>query len=160
MAIYVEWEGIKGNVTAEGYKDHLSVDSFSFGVGRSLTMEVGNCANREASRPAFSEINLTKAADNSMTSFFQEATSVSEGKKVTIKFVQTGSDKVVEYLSYTLTECMVAGYSVSASSEGDPLESISISFCGIEVNYHDFDASNKGASPQRVGYDLKAAKPA
>jgi len=159
MAIYIEWEGIKGNVTADGYKDHLAVDSFSFGVGRSLTMEVGNCANREASRPAFSEITLTKPADNSCTSIFQEATSVSEGKKVVAKFVQTGSDKVTEYMTYTLDKCLVSGYTVSASSEGDPIESISISFCSIEVNYLDFDSSNKGSSPQRVGYDLEAAKP-
>lgn len=159
MAIYVEWEGIEGNVTAEGYENHMAVDSFSFGVGRSLTMEVGNCANREASRPAFSEITLTKPADNSCTSLFQEATSVSEGKQVVVKFVQTGADKVTEFMTYTLTECLVSGYTVSANSEGDPLESINISFCGIEVNYSDFDATNKQASPQRVGYDLKAAKP-
>lgn len=25
MAIYLEYEGIKGNVTAEGYKDHIAV---------------------------------------------------------------------------------------------------------------------------------------
>ncbi|WP_018277157.1 type VI secretion system tube protein Hcp [Teredinibacter turnerae] len=159
MAIYIEWEGIEGNVTADGYSKHMSVDTFSFGVGRSITMEVGNCANREANRPAFSEITLTKLADNSCTSIFQEATSVSEGKKVVIKFVQTGSDKVTEFMTYTLTECLVSGYSVSANSEGDPLESITVSFCGIEVNYLDFDATNKSASPQRVGYDLKAAKP-
>lgn len=158
MAIYVEYEGIKGNVTAEGYADHLSVDSFNFGVGRSLTMDVGNCANREATRPSFSEITLTKMADNSCTSLFQEATVASESKTVVIKFVQTGSDKVTEYMTYTLSECMVSGYSVSAGGEGEAGESITLSYCGIEVNYLDFDATNKGASPQRVNYDLKAAK--
>ncbi len=157
MAIYVKWDGIEGNVTAKGYEGHLAVDSFSFGIGRSITMEPGNCANREASKPAFSEIQLTKAADNSATAFFKEATTASEGKKVEIKFVQTGSDKVTEYMTYYLEECLVSGYSVSANSEGDPIESISISYCLIDVNYQDYDASNKSASPQRVGYDLKSA---
>lgn len=158
MAIYVEWQGIKGNVTADGYKDHMAVDSFNVGVGRAITMEVGNCANREATRPSLSEVTLTKLADNSCTSIFKEATSQSEGKKVTIKFVQTGSDKVKEYMSYTLKDCLVSGYTVSANSEGDPLESISLSYTEIEVNYLDFDKTNKGASPQRVGFDLAKSK--
>ena len=46
MAIYVEYEGIKGNVTADGYKDHISVQSLQFGVGRGISMEPGNLSNR------------------------------------------------------------------------------------------------------------------
>ena len=67
MAIYLEYTGIKGNVTAEGYKDHIAVQSVQFGVGRGISMEAGNLSNRESTRPSLSEITLTKAADNSVT---------------------------------------------------------------------------------------------
>lgn len=159
MAIYIEYEGIKGNVTADGYKDHISVDSFQFGVGRGISMEPGNLSNREATRPSISEVTVTKAADTSATALFKEAVTGSAGKKVTIKFVQTGSDKLIEFMTYTLEDCLVSGYSVSAGSEGDPIESISLSFSKLMVNYNDFDKTNKSASPQRVGYDLTTAKP-
>lgn len=159
MAIYLEYEGIKGNVTAEGYKDHISVQSFQFGVGRGISMEAGNMSNREASRPSLSEITVTKAADTSATALFKEAVTGAAGKKVTIKFVQTGSDKVVEYMTYTLEDVLVSGYSVSASGDSDPFESISLSYSKIMVNYNDFDKTNKSANPQRVGYDLTTAKP-
>ncbi|WP_075188054.1 Hcp family type VI secretion system effector [Teredinibacter haidensis] len=159
MAIYLEWEGIEGNVTADGYDKHLSVDSFQFGVARGITMEAGNCSNREASRPSFSEVHVTKPADNSCTAIFTEGAYGSAGKTIKVKFVQTGSDKVTEYMTYTLENCLVSSYSVSADSEGDPIEAISISYTAIEVNYADYDMTNKQASPQRVGYDLaKAAK--
>ncbi len=159
MAIYLEYEGIKGNVTAEGYKDHIAVDSLTFGVGRGISMEPGNLSNREATRPTVSEVTLTKVADNSATALFKEAVTGSAGKKVTIKFVQTGADKVTEYMDYVLEDCLVSGYNISASGEGDPIESISLSFAKVMVNYNDFDKSNKSASPQRVGYDLTTAKP-
>ncbi|WP_188151024.1 Hcp family type VI secretion system effector [Teredinibacter waterburyi] len=157
MAIYLEWEGIEGNVTADGYAKHLAVDSFQFGVSRGITMEAGNCANREASRPSFSEVTVTKPADNSCTAIFSEGAYGSKGKKIKVKFVQTGSDKVTEYMTYTLDNCLVSSYSVSAGSEGDPIEAISISFTEIEVNYADYDATNAQASPQRVGYSLSKA---
>lgn len=159
MAIYIEYDGIKGNVTADGYKGHLNATSFQFGVGRGISMEPGHLANREATRPTISEVTFTKAADISSTALFKEAVTGSAGKKVVIKFLQTGSDKVVEYMTYTLEECLVSGYSVSGDSEGDPMESISLSFAKIMVNYNDHDKTNKSASPQRVGYDLATAKP-
>ncbi len=159
MAIYIQYEGIKGNTTADGYKDHLTVNSVQFGVGRGISMEPGNLSNREAKRPTISEITITKVADTSSTALFKEAVTGSSGKKVVIKFVQTGSDKLVEYMTYTLEDCLVSGYSISADSEGDPMESISLSFAKVMVNYNDFDKSNKSANPQRVGYDLTTAKP-
>ena len=159
MAIYLQYDGIKGNVTADGYKDHIAVDSVQFGVGRGISMEPGNMSNREATRPSVSEVTLTKVADNSVTAIFKEAVTGSAGKKVVIKFVRTGADKVQEFMDYTLEDCLVSSYSMSASSEGDPVESISLSFSKIMINYNDFDKSNKSSSPQRVGYDLTTAKP-
>ncbi len=159
MAIYVEYDGIKGNVTADGYKDHIAVLSVQFGVGRGITMEAGNMSNREATRPSISEVTLTKTADNSVTAIFKEAVTGSAGKKVKIKFVRTGADKVQEYMDYELENCLVSGYSMSADAEGEPMETITLSFSKVMINYNDHDATNKAASPQRVGYDLEKAKP-
>jgi len=159
MAIYLEYEGVKGNVTADGYKDCIAVDSVQFGVGRGISMESGNMSNRESSRPSVSEVTLTKKADNSVTALFKEAVTGSNGKKVSIKFVRTGTDKVQEYMDYTLENCLVSGYSISAEADDEPVETLSLSFTKIMINYNDHDATNKSGSPQRVGYDLETAKP-
>ena len=158
MAIYIEYEGIKGNVTAEGYNDHIAVDSVQFGVGRAISMESGNMANREASRPSLSEITISKVADNSVTAIFKEAVTGSAGKKVVIKFVRTGADKMQQFMDYTLENCLVSSYSMSAAGDGDPSESISLSYSKLLINYSDFDKTNKSGSPQRVGYDLETGK--
>jgi type VI secretion system secreted protein Hcp len=159
VAIYLQYDGIKGNVTADGYKDHIGVMSVQFGVGRGISMEAGNMSNRESTRPSLSEVTITKVADNSITGIFKEAVTGNAGKKVVIKFVRTGADKVQEYMDYTLEDVLVSGYSISASSEGEPVETISLSYSKIMVNYKDFDKTNKSGNPQRVGYDLTTAKP-
>lgn len=159
MAIYILYDGIKGNVTADGYKDHIAVHSVQFGVGRGISMEAGNLSNRESTRPSLSEVSITKSADNSVTAIFKEAVTGSAGKKVVIKFVRTGADKVQEYMDYTLENCLVSGYSISADAEGEPIENITLSYAKIMINYSDFDKTNKSGNPQRVGYDLETAKP-
>ena len=157
--IYIQYDTIEGNATAEGYEKHIRVDSMQFGVGRGITMEPGNLANREATRPSLSEVTFTHKTDNSATALFKEAVSGSTGKTVEIKFVQTGTDALIEYMSYTLYDVLVSGYSISADGDSDPVETVSLSYSKIEVKYNDYDKNNASASPQVVGYDLTTAKP-
>lgn len=159
MAIYMKYDGISGNVTADGFADHIAVDDVNFGISRGITMEAGNMSNREATRPTLTEIHLTKYADTSVTSLFKEAVTGVAGKTVEIKFVRSGSDSVVEFMNYTLENCMISGYSITATAEGEPVENISLSFSKIMVSYNDHDALNTNSNPQRVGYDLATGKP-
>ena len=159
MAIYVEYEGIKGDCTADAYADHFSVQNLQFGIGRGITMEPGNLANREANRPTISEITFTKAADGATTELMKESVSGVAGKTVKIKFVQTGTDKVTEYMDYELTNCIISGFNITADGEGTPQEMMTLSFSKFMANYTGFDATNKNASLKRMGYDLETAKP-
>jgi type VI secretion system secreted protein Hcp len=67
MAIYMNFNdlAIKGNVTAEGYADWINIQSLQYGIGRGISMEAGNVANREASRPSISELSISKMMDTS-----------------------------------------------------------------------------------------------
>lgn len=158
MTMFLQMDGVKGNVTAEGYEGCIKVNSAHFGVSRNITMEPGKMANREVSKPHVSEVSLTKEADNSVAAIFKEAVCGSDGKKAKLIFVRTGKDKVEEYMVYSLENCLVSGYSISADGEEEPMENITLSFSKCEINYKDHDATNKTGNPQRAGYDLSAAK--
>lgn len=158
MAIYLEFGDIKGNVTAEGYEGHIAIMSVSFGVSRNISMEPGSMTNREISSPNLTQISLSKEADNSVTAIFKQATSGSDGVLATLKFVRTGTDTVQEYMTMVLTNSIVSGYSISASGEGAPMESIELSYSMIEISYTDYDETNKAGNPTRASYDLTTAK--
>lgn len=157
MAIYCLYEGIKGNVTAEGFKDQINVGNLSFSVGRAISMEPGNCSNREATRASVSELTFSHPADTSAVSLFNEAVKGAVGKKVTFTFVQVAGDKLVPYMIYTLENCLVSSYSISADSESNPMESVSVSFTKMEVKYIDHAGDNKVGSQQVGFYDLASA---
>jgi type VI secretion system secreted protein Hcp len=160
MAIYLKFGNVKGNVTAEGYAGQIAVLSVQFGVARHVSMEAGNLSNREASKPSVSEIMISKTADNSVAALFKEALTGSDGQEAVLTFVRTGKDKVQEFMSYKLTNCIISGYNISAHGDDTPVENISLSYSAIEVSFKDHDASNKSGNPQRVRYDVKTAKAA
>jgi type VI secretion system secreted protein Hcp len=161
MAIYMNFNSkkVKGNVTADGYQDWIELESFSLGVGRGISMDVGNMANREATRPSISEITVTKQLDNASALLFQESLLGTEGVEVSIHIVQTGASKVEKYGSYDLSDVLISSYSVNANSSSAPFESISLSFSKITVDLQGADKDNKNGTNIKVSYDLaKASK--
>ncbi|WP_097459726.1 Hcp family type VI secretion system effector [Mangrovitalea sediminis] len=160
MAIYMNFNGlkVKGNVTAEGYKDWIRLDSYQFGVGRSISMEAGHLANREATRPNISEMMVSKVMDKASSGLFKESLTGSDGCKVVIDVVRTSADKIDKFVTYELEDCLISSYSVSAGSEGAPSESISLSFGKVTMSYTAADRDNATGTPERVGYDLAAGK--
>jgi len=156
MPIYVEWEGIKGDVTAEGYQGQIHVNSAQFGIGRGIGSPMGGSADRESSAPSISEMVVTKSMDVASVGLF-EASLYGEGKKVTINFCKTDKDKLETYLKYELQEVLVSGYSVS--SGGDmPQESISLNFTKIMMTVTPQGSLNETGSAQPSGWDLGAQK--
>ena len=160
MAMYLKFGNVKGNVTADGYAGQIAVTRVKFNVARNVSMEAGNLSNRESTKPNLSPITITKKADNSVAALFKEALTGSAGQEATITFVRTGADKVQEFMTYKLTNCIISSYDIDAEGEDAPVEELTLSYSAIEVSYKDHDASNKAGNPQRVSYDVKAAKAA
>lgn len=158
MAIYLEWDGIEGDVTAEGYEKKVEVNSFQYGIGRGIGSPAGGSKDRESSAPSISEIVVTKPMDSSSFKIM-DAACEGTGKKVKVRFAMTapGTGTLADYLTYDLDQVLVSGYSVSSGGD-QPTESISLNFTKIEMNYIPASAENTDESPMRFGWDLAKQK--
>ncbi len=159
MAIYLDYEGIKGNVTAEGYQEHIEIRSFGYKITRKISMETGHLANRESSCPQIGKVTLLKDSDSSTVGLFKESLVSSVGKTAIIRFVRTGTDQVEEYMDCTLENCLVSRYAMAGSCYTNSAEVILLSFSKIIMSYKGRNAANQSGSPLRVGYDLTTATP-
>lgn len=155
MPIYMNYNDIKGDATADGHAGWIELSSFQWGVGRGISSPTGGSADRESSAPSVSEIVVTKAQDISSTKLLNESYQ-GEGQTVVIDFCKTDKGKLESYLTITLTNTMVSG--VSMSSGGDrPSESVSLNFTKIEYKLIPMDPTNAGADPDTITYDLATA---
>lgn len=155
MPIYMKYDGIDGDVTAEGHEKWVELNSFQWGVGRGISSPTGASADRESSAPSISEIVVTKAQDIATTKILDEALQ-GRGKKVTIDFVKTDGKKLEVYMAYKLENVLISGYSISSGGDR-PSESLSLSFTKIEFKGTQMDKANKGAGGASVTYDLAKA---
>jgi type VI secretion system secreted protein Hcp len=152
MPIYVKYAAIDGDVTATGHEKWIEVNSFQWGVGRGISSPTGGSADRESSAPSVSEIVVTKPTDIATVKMLDEALE-GEGVDVTIDFVKTDKGNLSVYLSYTLNNTMISGYSMSSGGDR-PQESLSFNFTKIMCRDIGLGAKNEDGQPATVGYDL------
>ncbi len=156
MSVYMEIEGIKGNVTADGHKEWIGLSSFSYGISRPVSTPAGSTKNREVGAPNISEIQVTKEMDQASPYLFTESC-IGKGKKVKVHFCRTSQDKLETYLEYELENAVVSSYSVSSGGER-PTESFALNFTKIVTKYIPWKEDHAKDSPHPAGYDLTLAK--
>lgn len=156
MPVYMNYNNIPGDATAEGHEKWIELNSVQWGVGRGISSPTGGSADRESSAPSVSEIVVTKATDVSSTKLLNEAYQ-GEGQNVTIDFCKTDKGKLEVYLTLTLTNTMISGHSISSGGER-PSESVSLNFTKVEFKNVNMGAAGETGSPDSVTYDLALAK--
>jgi type VI secretion system secreted protein Hcp len=158
MPIYLQIDGIQGDATHETHRKWMDIEAIHWDVARHMNTSAGSAANREASEPTISEMVLTKVSDSSSTKLFQEACAGRTGKTAKIHLVTTGNPGDT-YIEYTLTNTLIANYSVDSSGDR-PMETIRLNFTKMDVKYTPYDDTHNPQSPMIASYDLATTKAA
>jgi type VI secretion system secreted protein Hcp len=165
--MYMKISGMEGDVSAKGYEQWIQLESLHLQARRKLNTQPGRTLDKEGSRPAFSEVTVTKRMDQTTPKLFQEA--LVGGAKPHIQIdIATSNDAMAAYMQYTFSNAILSSYEVhdfTFSSAGDsshikkrsPLETLTINFDKIEMRYLPRDTHNKPQSPVTAAYDLKQA---
>jgi type VI secretion system secreted protein Hcp len=158
MPIYMNYDSlnVKGDVTAEGYKDWIELNSLQWGVGRGIASPTGASKDRESSAPSISEITVTKMQDMATGKLLTEAYQ-GKGVKVIIDLVQTQQGQLAKYMTYELEDTMISGYSVSSGGDR-PSESISLNFITINCVPQVGAADGSLSSADAIKYDVGQGK--
>ncbi len=153
VAIFAKFPaGIKGESLQAGHTDEIPVTSFQFGIGRGVSL-TGNA--RETSVASFSEIVITKSMDSASNDLAAACAKATPLDEIVITFVKDAGDDQLDYLTYTLTDSLISGYSVSSGGD-TPSESISINYIKIKSVYKKQASDHSSASDHEFEYDLLA----
>jgi type VI secretion system secreted protein Hcp len=157
VAIYMKFgDTIKGQVTEDKHKEWIELNSFQFGVGRSVSSGAGG-QTRESTAPSISEITVTKVNDVASPKLYEDSLAGAFDSAVTIEMTQTTKKGTETYLKIELSDCGISGYSISSGGDA-PSESLSLNF--TKIVYTPTPLDNKGNTQKGdvVGYDLLALK--
>jgi type VI secretion system secreted protein Hcp len=141
---------IVGQSTVDGFKDKLEVLSFSYGVGIPITSGVSN-SERTSGRPHFQDFTLTRYSDSATPQLMQATAGGSVLKGETKITIARNDEKgaVLPLMIFTLTDVVVANVSLSGGSGDLPVETISLNYTKIKLEYsvQKTDGGKEGVTP-------------
>lgn len=146
---YLDYQGIKGESTAEQFKDMITVLSMDWNVHREITAFTGTAQDREASAARLGDVTITKLQDKASPDLFKEST-IGKGKKAVFHITKQG-EKIEEIMKIELTDAMISSYSISVSQDR-PVETITISYTEMLMTVTPTDDKNNVQAPLVYGY--------
>lgn len=165
-AIYMKVPGINGDVTEKGHQQWIKLGRMQFNAKRKLSAEPGNMANREATRPSFSEVTVEKSLEGASSLLLGEACTGNQGKTIVIECCKTGDSGLTTVAQFTLDNAIISGYNLDTAPDETigndsvhrgAIERVAISFSKIEMKTFPTDATGKQQTPVSYGYDLSQA---
>ncbi len=91
---YLKYGSIKGETTAESFKDLITVLSLDWNVSREISAHTGTAMDRESSSTRLGDVTITKLQDKASPDLFKEAT-IGKGLPAVFHITKQG-DKVEE----------------------------------------------------------------
>lgn len=146
---YLDYEGIKGEVTAEQYQDMICINSMDFAVTRDISADTGTSMDREASATRLGDISISKEQDKASPDLFKEAT-IGKGKDATFYITKQG-EEIEEIMKIELKDAMISNYSVNVNGDR-PTENITISYTEMTMTVTPTDDTNAATAPLVYGY--------
>lgn len=151
---FLQLDGIEGEATAAGFEKQIEVLSWSWGVSNPATVGTGS-GGMTAGRASIGELQVMKAADAATPRLFQNAAAGKHIPKGILVVRREAGDGGFPYLRITLEDVLVTALQLSAGGE-QPMESLSVAFGKVVIEYRTTDASGKPSAWIAAGWDLAA----
>ena len=159
MAIYMKLGSIEGNVTEEEWAGWIAVESCSFAAHRNVAMDIGAVSDRSRTTPSLTPVSISKVSDMASEGLMRASLAKTSGEDCEIVFVESGGDnKVAPSQKMKLKDVIISSYNQSASRDGDPYESLELTYSHIDVEFISRDKSGGGDKPKHVIFDLATGK--
>lgn len=153
MPIYLQIDGIPGNVTEEGYENWIKLESCAGGVHRLLKSPAGDIANRDGGTVTISPIACSKGHCSASAKLEKEGWIGHEGRPAKIHFLTNANPHVVTK-EVELENVLIEYYNYDSTDGNVANENFQLNFTAINVTAKIYDDKNAVKDTARYRYSL------
>jgi type VI secretion system secreted protein Hcp len=153
--IFAKLGDIKGESIDDKHKDEIEILSWSWGVANAGTAAAG--AGRAAGRASFSGLAFMHRLDKASPLLMKACATGQHLKEATITRRKAGKDQQ-EFLVIKMNDVIITSVEESDSEGGDPVESVSLAFTKVDIEYRPQKADGSLDAGIHFKYDLKTSK--
>lgn len=156
MFLKIEGPKIAGEAQDKAHGKELDVLAWSWGISNGGTTHMGGGSG--AGKASFQDLSCTTYYEKSTHELMKSCTKGTHHEKITLTCRKAG-DNPLEYITYTLEDCIITSVSTGGSGGEDRLTvNFSINFGAFSVLYKEQDKKGAEASQTQFGYDIAASE--
>jgi type VI secretion system secreted protein Hcp len=153
--IFAKIGDIKGEATDSAFKDQIEVMSWSFGVSQSGSMAYGGGGGE--GKANFSDFNFLHRMDKATPNLMKACATGKHYPDATVTARKAGEGQK-EYMVFKFYDLLITGVAPSGSSGGEVMESVTMQFAKVELEYKAQKPDGSLDAGVFFKYDLKATK--
>jgi type VI secretion system secreted protein Hcp len=151
---FLQITGIAGESKEAKHKDWIDVLSWSFGETNPAVPATGGGG---AGKVQIQDFNFMAATSKASPKLFLACATGQHMKEAKLSAVKAGAMQQ-EYLSWTFADVLVTSYQTSGSGGDISMDSVSLAFSKVRVEYRAQKADGSLDAPVVAGWDAKANK--
>lgn len=154
--IFIKIDGIKGEARDAKHKGEIDVESFSWGVSQTGTMQKGGGGG--TGKVTVQDLTFLHRTDAASPLLLLACCNGKHLKDALLTARKAGEDPV-EYLKIKMTDVLITSVAPSGDGAQDhTLESVSLNFAKVEVEFTPQDEKGKPSGPVKMGWDIAENK--
>jgi len=154
---FLKIDGAPGESQDAKHKDEIQVLSFSFGESQAGTMAFGGGGG--AGKVQMQDFHFMMNVNKASPKLFLHCATGEHLKSAILTARKAGKDQQ-DYLKVTFTDLLVSSFQTNGDAHANslPLDSISLNFTKIEIEYKLQNADGTLGAGTKVSYNLKEMK--
>jgi type VI secretion system secreted protein Hcp len=153
---FLKIEGIEGESLDDKHAGEIEVLSWSWGASQPGSMAYGSGGG--AGKVNMQDFSFSMRNGKASPNIMLACASGKHIKSAVLTCRKAGGEQE-EYLTFTLSDCLISSFQTGGSGGGDvPIESVSLNFAKVEMQYKPQDAAGSLGSLVKTGWDLKTNK--
>jgi type VI secretion system secreted protein Hcp len=152
---FLQITGIAGESKEAKHKDWIDVLSWSFGESNPSQPATGGGAG--AGKVQMQDFNFMAVTSKASPKLFLACATGQHMKEAKLSAVKAGAMQQ-EYMSWTFSDVLVSGYQIAGSDGDVSMDSVSLAFSKVKVEYKAQKADGSLDAPIVAGWDAKANK--
>jgi type VI secretion system secreted protein Hcp len=153
--IFLQLPGVAGDSAAVGFEGAIDVQSFS-GGGPARASDAGAAVGAGAAKATFRDLVVKAPASRAGPTLFGAAAAGTRYPTAVLS-VRTAGEAREPYLTITLSDASVTGYSAEAPGGGArPLDTIALDYARVQVSYRALAPDGSFAPPIVTCWDVRA----
>ena len=151
---FLKIEGVPGESTDSKHKNEIDIESWSWGQTNAGSHSYGGGGG--AGKVAMQDFNFTMRINKASPKLFLACATGQHIKEATLTCRKAGGGQQ-EFVTWKFSDLLVSSYTDSGHGTGDelPMDSISLNYSKLEVEYKPQKADGSMEAPVKAGYDLK-----